>query len=61
MRLRLVDCCNIADAGVLTLEGAERMQRDLSENNVKQESMQCLAECRHPRERVRKKPLVPLF
>lgn len=50
MRLRLVDSCNIADAGVLTLGGAERMQRDASENNVKQESMQCLTECRPPGE-----------
>lgn len=48
--MRLVDCCNVTDAGVLTLGGAERMQRDAYENNVKQESVQCLTECRRPGE-----------
>lgn len=44
LRLQLVGCCIIGGAGVLPWRGAERMQRDASENNVKSESMHCFTE-----------------
>lgn len=50
MRLQIVEWCTIADAGVHSWGGPERIQRGAFENYIEQESMQCLTGYRHPRE-----------